>query len=166
MPNLELPSTELRDAAWHDVPPDPLENPALYEGLLWRRTFGYLVDAALLTFALACLWFLNILTFTLLTPLVVLLSGLLPLAYHTLFVVRNMATPGMRMFDVEVRSWTGRRPTVAQALVLTLLFYFSVPLTSGLILAVALFTDRNRTLHDLASGTLALRRSRLAATAS
>ena len=47
-------------------------------------------------------------------------------------------------------------PTPLQALVYTLLFYLTLA-TSGLLLLVALFTVRHRTLHDLASGLVVVR---------
>ena len=46
-----------------------------------------------------------------------------------------------------------------QAFVLTALFYVTIALTSPLILIVALFTRHRRTLHDMLSGTLTLRRA-------
>ena len=45
---------------------------------------------------------------------------------------------------------------------MTAVFYVTVPLTSGLILLVALFTEKNRTLHDLLSGTIVVRASAIA----
>jgi uncharacterized RDD family membrane protein YckC len=66
--------------------------------------------------------------------------------------------------DVEIRSWTGRRPDYVQAFLMTALFYATVLPTGFLVLAVALFNDRQRTLHDYLVGTLGVRRGRLAAT--
>ena len=72
------------------------------------------------------------------------------------------ATPGQRLFDLEVRSWTGGRLEYSQAFLNTVLFYTSVLLTAWLILAVTLFNDRRRALHDFLAGTLVVRRARLA----
>ncbi|MEE8534923.1 MAG: RDD family protein, partial [Kiloniellales bacterium] len=80
--------------------------------------------------------------------------------YHSYFVGHDGATPGMRLLDVEIRVWTGRRPDYVQAFLVALLFYATVLPTSWLVLVVALFNERNRTLHDLLTGTLAVRRSR------
>jgi uncharacterized RDD family membrane protein YckC len=43
---------------------------------------------------------------------------------------------------------------------MTALFYATALVTSFLILAVALFTDRKRTLHDILSGMTVIRRGR------
>jgi uncharacterized RDD family membrane protein YckC len=72
---------------------------------------------------------------------------------------RRSATPGMRIMDITVRTWDGRRPGYFQAVVQTILFYATVGLTTWLILAVALFNGRRRCLHDYLCGTLVVRAS-------
>ena len=117
--------------------PDPAAYPEIYEGVLWRRVMAYLVDlfcigaiAVVVWFGFALLW---ILSFGLLGPLLWLLSGLIPLAYHTLLLSgRRSATYGMRIFDLELRSVSGERPSFLQALVQTLLFYITVAMTCSL----------------------------------
>ncbi|MBN8898070.1 MAG: hypothetical protein J0H35_07785, partial [Rhodospirillales bacterium] len=57
-------------------------------------------------------------------------------------------------------------PTALQALISTLGYYVTLA-TSGLLLLVALFTTRHRTLHDLVSGLVVVRtRAMRALTAS
>ena len=53
------------------------------------------------------------------------------------------------------------RPSLAQAIVSTLVFYVTMALGMVLLL-VALFTVRHRTLHDLGSGLVVVRRRFLA----
>jgi uncharacterized RDD family membrane protein YckC len=159
---VDVPSTEIADAAWREEPPGRPGDPDLYDGLAWRRAAGYLIDAFVLLLAFAGLWVLVILSLGLLWPIKLVVTPLLPLAYHTYFVGRAGATPGMRLMDVEIRSWTGRRPDVLQAFVMTALFYATALSTGFLVLVVALFNDRQRTLHDYLAGTLGVRRSRLA----
>jgi arginine-tRNA-protein transferase len=144
----ELPSTNLIGAAWQDGPPGRLDDPDLYDGMAWRRAVGYLIDAVILFALIVGLWMLVILSFGLLWPIKLLVTPLLPVAYHTYFVGRSGATPGMQVMDVEIRSWTGRRPDYVQAFLMTALFYATVLPTGFLVLAVALFNDRQRTLHD------------------
>jgi uncharacterized RDD family membrane protein YckC len=67
----------------------------------------------------------------------------------------------MMLFDLEVRSWTGARPGNWQALLMTLIFYTTIRLTGFLILVVALFNARHRTLHVYLSATVVVRRTRL-----
>ncbi len=121
-----------------------------------------MIDAIVLLMLVAGLWVLVILSLGLLLPIQLALAPLLPVAYHTWFVGHAGATPGMQLMDVEIRSWTGRRPDFVQAFVMTVLFYATVLPTSFLVLAIALFNDRQRTLHDYLAGTLGLRRSRMA----
>ncbi len=163
MRRFDLPSTDLAAAAWQDGPPGRLDDPDLYDGTAWRRAAGYLIDALVLLAVIAGLWVLVILSLGLLWPVKVLVTPLLPVAYHTYFVGRNAATPGMQLMDIEIRSWTGLRPDYVQAFLMTALFYATVLPTGFLVLVVALFNDRQRTLHDFLAGTLGVRRSRLVA---
>ncbi len=134
-----------------------------FDGLLLRRPIAYLADVILIALIATVLWLvmslLTILSFGLLSPLQIAAMAVLPLGYHTLFVGLRGATPGMSLFDVEIRDRDGGRPQLVQAFVATVVFYLSVGLTSFLILAIALLDDRSRTLHDMLSGTLAVRRS-------
>ena len=166
MPKIHLPSVEAGDALWPGAPPDPLDDPDLYEGLTWRRVVAYGLDVLAIMTLLGGLWmvlmFFAVLSFGLLLPLKLVVLSLTPLAYHTLFIGHGGATPGMRLLDVEVRTWTGGRPHFLEAFLMTVLFYATVLPTSWLILLAALFNDRRRTLHDFLSGTLCVRHSRLA----
>jgi uncharacterized RDD family membrane protein YckC len=47
---------------------------------------------------------------------------------------------------------------VWQAILMAVLFYATIGPTGGLVLLVALFNGRRRTLHDLLSGTVVVRR--------
>lgn len=165
LPSLRLGRTTWGDTAWSEAPPDPMAEPALYDGILWRRVVGYLVDLVLIAVLYACaslaFGLLGILTFGALTPFGVIVLAVLPVGYHTLFLGGRGATPGMRLFDMELRSWTGRPPEYAQAFLTTVIFYMSVSLTAWLVLLVALFTDRQRTLHDILAGTIMVRQTRL-----
>ncbi|MHA1152988.1 MAG: RDD family protein [Alphaproteobacteria bacterium] len=165
LPSLRLGPGTRDHAAWDQAPPDPLAEPDLYDSVLPRRATAYVLDLALifgLWIALSLVFGVaGILTFGALTPLGLVVLAVLPVGYHTFFIGRDGATPGMRMFDLEVRSWTGRPPDYSQAFLTTVLFYASVSLTVWLVLLVPLFTDRNRTLHDILAGTIVLRRARL-----
>jgi uncharacterized RDD family membrane protein YckC len=142
--------------------PDPLVFPELYEELLPRRVLAYFIDLVCigLIMAVAGIGFvvLWLLSFGLLGPVLWFLFGLIPLAYHTLLLGGpRSATLGMRCFDLELRSVTGERPGLLQALAQTALFYITIGLTCSLILLVALFNRRRRTLHDMLAGTVMIR---------
>lgn len=152
------------DFPWYDryATPDPASFPELYEGVLWRRVFAYIVDLLFIGIIAVGAWIvfalLTVLSLGLLAPLLWFLFGLIPLAYHTLLLSgRHSATFGMRCFDLELRSVTGERPSFLQALIQTALFYVTVGMTGSLILLVALFNRRWRTLHDFLAGTVMVR---------
>jgi uncharacterized RDD family membrane protein YckC len=149
---------------WQGAAPDPLANPSLYDGIRTRRVFGFLVDLAMILMATFVVWLVlslaGVLSLGLLLPLVPLGVGVIPVAYHSLLVGGpQSATIGMRLFDVQVRNWTGGRPTLFQAFLMAVLFYTSIGLTGSIILLVSLFNGRGRTLHDLLSGTVVVRGS-------
>jgi len=142
--------------------PDPATRPDLFEGVLWRRAFAYLIDLCCMGFIAVFAWIvfavLWVLSFGMLGPALWFLFGLIPLAYHTLLVSgRHSATFGMRMFDLQLRSWTGERPVFLQALAHTVLFYLTTYGTGFLILLFVLINRRKRTLHDVLAGTLMVR---------
>ncbi|MDX1575081.1 MAG: RDD family protein [Kiloniellales bacterium] len=156
-----LPTTALQDAAWEGEPPRPPEDPDLFDGVLWRRVVGYGVDVLLLTIIFSILGLIVFLSFGLLAPINLAIAPFVPIAYHTFFIGRDAATPGMKFMDLEARTWTGGRPDYFQALLMTILFYASIAITWFLVLLVPLFNDRRRTLHDLLSGIVVVRRSRV-----
>lgn len=138
----------------------------LYDGVVARRTFAYLVDLAILGLltvaAYVVVFVFGLLSFGLLLPLGFLAIALLPLAYHSLFLAYWGASPGMAMFDLEARAPDGSRPTLFQAVVRSALFLVSVPPTAGLVLLVALLNERGRTMHDFFSGVLVVRSAHFA----
>jgi uncharacterized RDD family membrane protein YckC len=142
--------------------PDPAALPEAYEGVLWRRTLAYFVDLCVIGVLAVFVWIvfalLWLLSFGLLGPVLWFLFGLIPLAYHTLLLSGpRSATIGMRLFDLELRSVTGERPSFLQALIQTALFYITVGATCALILLVVLFNRHKRTLHDMLADTVIVR---------
>lgn len=134
---------------------------ALLAGVLSRRCLGWLTDLLLVAVAVGTLWssllLLGLLTFGLGWWLLGLVP-LVPFAYHCLFLTGSMsATPGQALFGLVVRRDDDLGPpSLAQAMISTLVFYLTLA-TSGLLLLVALFTERKRTLHDLISGLVVVR---------
>jgi uncharacterized RDD family membrane protein YckC len=143
---------------WTGEPPDPLDRPEFYDGLLWRRSLAFCVDSFLLCAAFVLLWVFNILTLLIFTALIFLVSALpVFVIYDTLTVGSEAsATLGMRLLGLQVRSWDGAYPGYLQAFIASALFWFLVPLTGGLILLVAVFSNRRRHVHDLLSGTVVI----------
>jgi len=162
MPADDPPAPKARQP-WSGQPPLPSTTPRLYAGLVPRRCLAYLVDVCVIAVLGLCLGFVlsiaGILTFGLLSPVAVIVMALWPLAYHSFFIASRGATPGMRLFDLELRNWSGRAVEPAQSVLVVILFYVTVAMTAWLILLLVLFTDRGRALHDILAGTLVVRRS-------
>lgn len=147
---------------WRGEPPRASEAPSLYSGTVARRSLGYLVDVVVIALLGACLGFalsiVGLLSFGLLSPLGIVVLALWPLFYHCFFLARSGATPGMRLFGVELRDWSGGPVAPLQAVLAVVLFYASIAFTAWLILLVALLNERGRTLHDFLANTLVVRR--------
>jgi uncharacterized RDD family membrane protein YckC len=139
----------------------PFDDYALTRGVLIRRVFAWLLDLLLVGLTLLVLWFVLLLFGVLTLGLGLPLLGVLPFVpfcYHLFFVASTVgATPGQQVLRLAVRRNEDLGlPSFAQAFVYTLVFYLTLA-TTGLLLLIALFTIRHRTLHDLASGLVVVR---------
>ena len=141
---------------------DPSVHPERYEGVRTRRSFAFLIDAAMILvlmavasiiiavlgiFTLGLGWLL----FPAVWPLIAILYTMLTLGGP------HSATPGMRFTGIEVRTLRGERMNYLLALAHSVLFWLSVSILTPLILVVALFTPRKQLLHDLAISVAAIR---------
>jgi uncharacterized RDD family membrane protein YckC len=140
---------------------NPIDEYLLTEGVLIRRVFAWLIDVLLIGLICVALWvalmLFGLVTLGLGLPLLGILP-FVPFCYHMLFLAGPAsATLGQSALGLVVRRNDDLgRPTPVQALVSTLLFYATLA-TSGLLLLIALFTVRRRTLHDLISGLVVVR---------
>lgn len=138
---------------------DPLARPELYDGVLSRRMLAFVVDAALVgvitLFVFVVNFFFGILTLGLSWLLYPVLFPLVALGYNALTLGgQASATPGMRLFGLEMRVWDGQRLYPLLAALHAVLFWVSVSLLTPLVLLVGLFNDRRRLLHDIVLGTV------------
>ena len=126
MPDFQLPAKSRADAAWPDLPPDPMADPALYEGLLGRRIWAFVIDWAILSFVYGAFWgvggLFTVISFGLLGPLVILVLAALPVLYNVVTIGLWGATPGMLVTDVEIRGWDGQPANFVQAFIFSFLF--------------------------------------------
>ena len=143
---------------------DPLLHPELYDGVAMRRIMAFALDVAILFAILVVPWIVS--TFVLVVSLglivlpMLLGSAVVVVLYDVLTIGGPAsATPGMRALGLRVVGWTGTRPDNVQALLMSLLFWATLSLTSGLALVVALLNPRWRCAHDFLSGTVVVRRS-------
>jgi uncharacterized RDD family membrane protein YckC len=153
-----------------DVKPhayDPLTNPELFEGVLARRIIAFIIDVVIIVIpiALAALfillfglitfglgWFL----FWLLSPASVIWALLY---YGMTFGSPASATIGMRMVDLEMRTWYGDPCYFLLGAVHAIVFWVSVSALSPFILIVGFFNERRRLLHDILLGTVVINRA-------
>ena len=138
-----------------------LDNDYLTGGVMSRRCIAWVLDAILIMLLIWMLWWIlvmfGLLTFGLGFGAMSILPAV-PFCYHFLSLLgAASATPGQRMMGLTVRRNDDLGPpTGIQALITVLLFYLTMA-TSGLLLVIALFTTRHRTLHDLVSGLVVVR---------
>jgi uncharacterized RDD family membrane protein YckC len=146
---------------------NPYMNDALTEGVISRRCVAWVIDILLIAILAWVLWWIlvlfGLLTFGLGFGALSILP-FVPFCYHFFSLLgASSATPGQRMLGLTVRRNDDLGPpTALQALLSVLAFYLTMA-TSGILLVVALFTIRHRTLHDLVSGLVVVRGQALTA---
>jgi uncharacterized RDD family membrane protein YckC len=151
-------------AYYREAPEEAFSQPEYFDGVLSRRTFAYCFDLIVIAFVAAIVWVvfatLTVMSLGLLAPILWPVFALIPVLYSTLLIGGpRSATYGMRVFDLEVRAWNGEKPGYLQAAVKTVLFYLTAGITFFLMLLVALFNWRHRTVHDFLAGTVVVRRT-------
>jgi uncharacterized RDD family membrane protein YckC len=144
-----------------------LDDDLLTGGVMSRRVVAWVIDLFLIAMLLWVLWWMMVMFGLLTLGLgfgVMSILPFVPFCYHFFSLLGvGSATPGQRILGLTVRRNDNLGPpTVLQALLAVLLFYLTMA-TSGLLLLVALFTIRHRTLHDLVSGLVVVRTEALTA---
>ncbi len=131
-----------------------------FEGVLSRRIIAFILDCILIAILMIPFLVLSlalaILTFGL---LVIPVGGVLTFFYFMLFTGGSKsATPGMRLLGIELRDARGGRPDLLQAGIRVLVFMATNTILPVIICAVALFDLRRRTIHDMLTSTVVVRR--------
>jgi uncharacterized RDD family membrane protein YckC len=143
---------------------DPELSPELFEGVLARRVVAFMVDflviAAPVVLGAMFIFAFGIVTLGLGWALYWLLppaSVLWAIVYFGLTLGGpNSATIGMRMMDLEMRTWYGAPGYFVLGAVHAIGFWFTVSCFSPFILLVAFFNQRRRLLHDIVLGTVVI----------
>jgi uncharacterized RDD family membrane protein YckC len=159
--------------AWRSdggVPPhafDPLTQPELFRGVATRRVFAFLIDLVVLSipiilgtlfiavFGIVTLG-LGWLLFGLATPAIVIWAVVY---YGASLGGPHSATMGMRVMDLELRTWYGAPGYFVLGAMHGVLYWVSVSFLSPLIVLVGLFNGRRRLLHDIVLGTVVINSS-------
>lgn len=68
----------------------------------------------------------------------------------------SSATIGMRVLELEMRTWYGAPCYFVLGAVHAVAFYVSVSVLTPLVLLVCLFNQRHRLLHDIVLGTVVI----------
>src|SRR5712692_5196084 len=152
-------SIELKPHAY-----DPAANPELFEGVLARRCIAFLIDVTIITipvvFAAVFIFIFGLVTLGLGWALFWLLSPgtvIWAICYYGLtFGSPASATIGMRVMDLEMRTWYGAPSYFVLGAVHAVVYCVSVSFLTPFILLVALFNDRRRLLHDMLVGTIVI----------
>jgi uncharacterized RDD family membrane protein YckC len=141
---------------------DPATRPELFRGVLTRRFLAFLIDLIVLFMPVA-LGVIFIALFGLITLglgwmlfwLVSPLSAIWAILYYGLTLGGpHSATLGMRVMDLQLRTWTGEPGYFVLGAVHAILYWISVSVLTPLVLLVGLFNRRRQLLHDLALGTV------------
>jgi uncharacterized RDD family membrane protein YckC len=152
-------SIELKPHAY-----DPATNPELFEGVLARRVLAFIIDVVIITipviFATIFVFIFGLVTFGLGWVLFWFLSPgavIWAIVYYGLtFGSPASATIGMRVMDLEMRTWYGAPAYFVLGAVHAIVFWITVSVLTPLVLLVGLFNERRRLLHDILVGTVVI----------
>jgi uncharacterized RDD family membrane protein YckC len=152
-------SIELKPHAY-----DPATGPELFEGVPARRVVAFVIDFIILSLPVLFLSMfifvigivtlgLGFLLYFLLWPGMVIWA----LAYYGLTLGGpHSATVGMRIMDLEMRTWYGAPAYALLGAVHAVVFWISVAALTPLVLLVPFFNERRRCLHDILVGTVVI----------
>src|SRR3981189_2153856 len=146
---------------------DPRLEPELFRGVLTRRVFAFVIDLVGLSIPVI-LGYIFIALFGLIT--LGLGWALFWLAWPASIVWAivyygsslggpHSATVGMRVMDLELRTWYGAPGYFVLGATHAVLFWVSISFLTPLVLLVGLFNGRRRLLHDIILGTVIINSS-------
>ena len=166
-------SAQNAGGAWRNdggVPPhafDPDLEPELFRGVLTRRVFAFLIDLVVLSVPVI-LGYIFIALFGVITLglgwvlfwLAWPASVIWAIVYYGASLGGpHSATVGMRVMDLELRTFYGAPGYFVLGAMHAVLFWVSVSFLSPLVALVGLFNGRRRLLHDIVLGTVVINTS-------
>lgn len=156
-------SIELKPHAY-----DPATHPELFDGVLARRLIAFVIDLVIIAIpvlvagvfmAAATIATLGIaaIFFAVLSPLYWPLIVIWALCYYGFtFGSPASATIGMRVMDLEMRTWYGSPAYFVLGAVHAIVFWVTISFLTPLVLLVGFFNERRRLLHDMLVGTVVI----------
>lgn len=146
---------------------DPVLQPELFRGVLTRRVFAFLIDFVVLAVPVI-LGYLFIAVFGVITLglgwMLFWLAWPATVIWAVVYYGASLggpysATLGMRVMDLELRTWYGAPGYFVLGAMHAVLFWISISFLTPLILLVGLFNGRRRLLHDIVLGTVVINSS-------
>jgi uncharacterized RDD family membrane protein YckC len=146
---------------------DPLQQPELFRGVLTRRVFAFLIDLVVLTVPVV-LGYLFIAVFGVITLglgwMLFWLAWPATVVWAVVYYGASLGGPhsatfGMRVMDLELRTWYGAPGYFVLGAMHAVLFWVSISFLTPLVLLVGLFNGRRRLLHDIVLGTVVINSS-------
>src|SRR5580693_7435634 len=141
---------------------DPVANPELFQGVLFRRLVAFIIDLIVLVIPLIVMS-IGIFIFGLLTlglgwalfwfvsPAAIIWA----LFYYGYTLGSGAsATLGMRAMELEMRTWYGGPMYFLLGAVHAVVFWITLSVLTPFILIIGLFNSRKRLLHDMLVGTV------------
>lgn len=150
---------------------DPIRSPELFEGVLARRVISFVIDFVLIAIPVV-LAAMFIFAFGIVTlGLGFALYWLLPpgtVVWALIYFGATLGSPrsatiGMRVMNLEMRTWYGAPAYFVLGAVHAIVFWVSISALTPFVLLVAFFNDRRRLLHDILLGTVVINNSERAA---
>jgi uncharacterized RDD family membrane protein YckC len=146
---------------------DPWLEPELFRGVLTRRFFAFLIDLLVLSvpiiLAVIFIAVFGVVTLGLgwaLFWLVSPASVIWALVYYGASLGGpHSATVGMRVMDLEMRTWYGAPSYFVLGAMHAVVFWISISVLTPFVLLVGLFNGRRRLLHDIVLGTVVINNS-------
>jgi len=143
---------------------DPALEPELFSGILFKRSIAFLIDLVVLAVPVV-LGYILIGVFGLLTLglgwVLFWLAWPASVVWAVVYYGATLggphsATLGMRVMDIELRTWYGSPGYFVLGAMHAVLFWVSISFLSPLVLLVGLFNGRRRLLHDVILGTVVI----------
>ena len=146
---------------------DPYLEPELFRGVLTRRVVAFIIDLFILAvpivFAVIFIAVFGLVTlglgwtlFWLVSPASIVWALIY---YGASLGGPHSATIGMRMMDLEMRTWYGAPCYFLLGAIHPVLYWISVTMLSPFVLLIGPFNARRRLLHDFVLGTVVVNTS-------
>jgi uncharacterized RDD family membrane protein YckC len=143
---------------------DPVTQPELFSGVATKRVFAFLIDLVVISVPVV-LGYLFIFVFGIVTLglgwMLFWLAWPASVVWAIVYYGATLggphsATIGMRVMDLELRTWYGAPGYFVLGAMHAVLFWVSISFLTPFVVLVGLFNGRRRLLHDIVLGTVVI----------